>query len=617
MSGNRVEIVIASKDESGAGFASYDAKLKKMETDSDASLNRVKEKFHKSGEASGKGFGDGIDHETKHSRSKIAGIFSQMGEMAGKFTVSGIGAGLEGLGESMKKSPYVLAAGVGVAALLAPIIGAAITSGILLGLGGGVLALGIKAALDAPGVTASLDGFKAKLKDTVTSFGSAFEGPVKRAMATFSSGLDRLSPAFGRIGALAAPLIDKLAPALVSMAERAMPGIERGMAAAVPLFETLAERLPEIGDAASSFFSSIASGGPGANAFLGDFLHLSAGVISTWGLLLGLLAKVYEKLAQFRHWTAELTGLADETDKAATNTNKLAVANTGMAAAAQKAGAAIKALIDKMVDAGLAVLSGRAAYRAMEAAIDDVTAKVRANGKTLDEHTAKGRDNAASLDALARSAWDVAKSQNDAATGGVHFAASQQRGADAVFRAGRQMGMSARAAIDYATNVMRIPPSRETLIAARGAARSAAEVRALNAEINRLHDREVIVNYKTYRRDYGAESGSGGGLGHHGGYAHGGIVGAIGQAASGGIRGGGTLVGENGPEILNLAPGTRVTPAAQTRDAMGAGAGAPMVILKVESGGSKLDDLLAELIRKFVRVQGGNVQAALGVRGAA
>jgi hypothetical protein len=44
-----------------------------------------------------------------------------------------------------------------------------------------------------------------------------------------------------------------------------------------------------------------------------------------------------------------------------------------------------------------------------------------------------------------------------------------------------------------------------------------------------------------------------------------------------------------------------------------AGAGGGTVTLEIQSGGSKMDDLLLEMLRKAVRVKGGgNVQLALG-----
>ncbi|WP_413102214.1 hypothetical protein [Streptomyces sp. Inha503] len=135
-------------------------------------------------------------------------------------------------------------------------------------------------------------------------------------------------------------------------------------------------------------------------------------------------------------------------------------------------------------------------------------------------------------------------------------------------------------------------------------------------------------------------------LGGYAGFAHGGVVG--GHAAEGGPRTGMTLVGEHGPELVNLAPGSRVRSNPDTRRMLGgtapawwgsaaaaarqnfAAAGAPRpaaaaagaagesepMVLEIRSGGSRMDDLLVELLRGAIRVKGGNVQRVLGVKGA-
>ncbi|MFE0378334.1 phage tail protein [Streptomyces inhibens] len=92
------------------------------------------------------------------------------------------------------------------------------------------------------------------------------------------------------------------------------------------------------------------------------------------------------------------------------------------------------------------------------------------------------------------------------------------------------------------------------------------------------------------------------------GRATGGIVGA----AGGGPRSAWTLVGEQGPEIVDLPYGSRVRSNPDSRRMAGAAAGGGAVVLELHSGGARLDDLLIEIIRKAVRVRGGDVQFVLG-----
>ncbi len=93
--------------------------------------------------------------------------------------------------------------------------------------------------------------------------------------------------------------------------------------------------------------------------------------------------------------------------------------------------------------------------------------------------------------------------------------------------------------------------------------------------------------------------------------AHGGVTGA----ASGGPRGNWTMVGEQGRELVKLAPGSTVIPNGQTEAMMsgqGTGAGGSPTVLEIRSGGSRLDDLLVEILRKAIRARGGNAQSVLG-----
>jgi hypothetical protein len=93
------------------------------------------------------------------------------------------------------------------------------------------------------------------------------------------------------------------------------------------------------------------------------------------------------------------------------------------------------------------------------------------------------------------------------------------------------------------------------------------------------------------------------------GRATGGIIGA----AGGGPRSAWTLVGEQGPEVVDLPYGSRVRSNPDSRRMAGAAAGGGgAVVLELHSGGARLDDLLIEIIRKAVRVRGGDVQFVLG-----
>lgn len=91
-------------------------------------------------------------------------------------------------------------------------------------------------------------------------------------------------------------------------------------------------------------------------------------------------------------------------------------------------------------------------------------------------------------------------------------------------------------------------------------------------------------------------------------FAHGGIRGA----ATGGLRGGMTLVGEHGPELIDLAPGSRVRSNPDTRRLLSQGQRAGMPTLLFKSSGRRVDDLLLEILREAIHQRGGDPVAVLG-----
>ncbi len=93
-------------------------------------------------------------------------------------------------------------------------------------------------------------------------------------------------------------------------------------------------------------------------------------------------------------------------------------------------------------------------------------------------------------------------------------------------------------------------------------------------------------------------------------FAHGGTIGA---AATGGGRSGMTLVGEAGPELVHLPAGSHVFSNPDTRAMMGGGGGVATVVLEFHGGnGTAFENAVMDIVRKGVRVKGGNVQAVLG-----
>lgn len=102
-----------------------------------------------------------------------------------------------------------------------------------------------------------------------------------------------------------------------------------------------------------------------------------------------------------------------------------------------------------------------------------------------------------------------------------------------------------------------------------------------------------------------------------GGMASGGIarpmMGPMGRAQSGGPRGNTVMVGEQGPELVNLPAGSRVRSNPDTRRLLSQAGGSDRPIhITLNIGNQHLGELFIDPLRKSIATRGGDVQAVLG-----
>lgn len=148
-------------------------------------------------------------------------------------------------------------------------------------------------------------------------------------------------------------------------------------------------------------------------------------------------------------------------------------------------------------------------------------------------------------------------------------------------------------------SIRRVPGAHTTTLTVRDFASSAAD--GVRRMLDRLHDKHITISV-----GMAVGAGVGAVLAN---MAHGGIT----SAAGGGPRSRMTWVGEHGPELVDLAPGSRVhsNPDSQRMSAQAAGGGG--VTLVYQGDGSPLDRALFDYFRRRILTEhGGNVQAALG-----
>lgn len=126
------------------------------------------------------------------------------------------------------------------------------------------------------------------------------------------------------------------------------------------------------------------------------------------------------------------------------------------------------------------------------------------------------------------------------------------------------------------------------------------------AELNRLNGKTATTYVRTVQYGIGAEAANA---------ARRAMGGIIGTAQSGGIRSNLTMVGEAGPELVQLPPGSRVRTAGDTRRLTSGGTGGAVPSagrLFIDAAGDDLSQLLLKILRHAIRDQGGDVQVVLG-----
>lgn len=302
-----------------------------------------------------KKFGKDVEDTEKGLFGKFGQTFKNMGGMLSKglntfseMLPGAVGRAMEALPPQGQALAVALTAGL--VTFLAPALGAAISSAVLLAVGGGVLAGGIALVAKSPKVKSAFSKFKDNLFDTDLSdlekkvtaaqarldkatflnsekaikaakydlqlakaelakaaisntfnkslrdLAEPFIEPLVRAAQTFDAAVTKLKPSIGRLFSMMAPVIDKLAPGLALFFETLMPGLLSATEASIPLFETLAMHLPLIGYALTRFFHAIAAGGPGANQFFSDLLYTVEGLIISLGYLVAGLSIMYNAM---------------------------------------------------------------------------------------------------------------------------------------------------------------------------------------------------------------------------------------------------------------------------------------------------------------------------------
>lgn len=320
------------------------------------------------------------------------------------------------------------------------------------------------------------------------------------------------------------------------------------------------------------------------------------------------------------------TGAVDKAKKAADDNRAAAQGSAGATGelatahqtAAEKAKAQERAL-EKLIE-DLDTLIGKAvdaseAEISYQAAVDAATGSVKENGKTLDVNTEKGRNNQKALNEIASATLSLIQTKGEQGASEKTLQGLQDRGIVQMSKTARAMGMTGAQADALTKKYFGIPASRLTKLQAdkRDADRKIRETkkaledpkltktrrakleaenrqalavkRATQREIDRLHGKTVTlrINRYTYVQTFGDFGGGGSGASDR----QSGSAGSGRRALGGPVSRGRYVVGENGPEILDVFhPGyvhNNTKSKAMVRDSARATTAAPVTVPEVHN----------------------------------
>lgn len=237
----------------------------------------------------------------------------------------------------------------------------------------------------------------------------------------------------------------------------------------------------------------------------------------------------------------------------------------------------IDALYSKFGD-----LSG--AQAAFTVAMSDATGKITAGKNAIDLTTDAGAKNFEEFEKLAKANADVANKMIETGSTSDEATASLRKGAIAIDDLAKKSHFTQAQIDQLNTELYGVPKITDIKIQAD----VSSAVNALSKLGSSLDDISGRMQNVYHNRTLA-------------GLAHGGEVGA---AATGGVRNGLTLVGEEGPELVRLPVGSTVRSHPDTMAALSGGGGAPAPI-QVEWVGPPGIDGLMTLVKSWIRIKYG------------
>lgn len=535
---------------------------------------------------------------------KLGTDTAKVAEDVGKDIADGVGNGAKAAAGEVSRLSVSLDALPGAGQVKAIAIALAAIPAVAAGAGAAMAAIGlggiaagiVGAVKQAPAISRAFNAELDKVEAAWERGSANFIGPTLNAVHMLGVALNSI-PIEHTLSELS-QYTDGIAAGVTSAIASIGTGVTNLIHDAAPVLKTLGPDIAQLGTAVGNALNSIGSGAKGDSEALSQIIHVAGVAIETIGTVIGWFGKAYDALDHFSHgvtdvfdkianfmpWLKPLASWFDMWDDrkpaafgAAMRDVTRNLIDTGDSASV--AANDLKALNDAMDGAINRALSLEDANVAVAAGFDGLAKAVDGHKRSLDINSDAGRTNIGVVEDMIRKLEQ--QRQTAIETGDGSQAATDK--ANAAF---------ARQVAQLEQNLVKLGFNKAAVDAL---------IQSLNAVPSNLYTTIHISTVGGDALDKAHQQGRQ--------ERHGGVVGA---AAAGGPRTGRTLVGEDGPEIADLAPGTMMHTAGDSArllaSAGGGQAGGPKTFRFIVdgSGAGEFGRAMAALLRDYVHIQGGD-----------
>ncbi|MEV4350967.1 hypothetical protein AB0J83_41450 [Actinoplanes sp. NPDC049596] len=521
-----VEAEINVKDNSDRGLKSFHDNM----TKADREAHKLQDELDKAAKSTGK-FGSAADRNAR-SVSKLTreiGIAKhELGSLARAFADAGTASERIDISKAIRKQqteirnltknrdllkdliPDVPSAGIAGslkqalvigAGAAAPVVGALVSAAVIGGAGVGGVAGGIALAAKDQRVQAAFSGFTDGLSKRLEKAALPFVDTTIAGIDKIEGALDTID--FEQIFADSAKFVEPLAKGVQDFIVEVGDGLETLIAKGGPVIEALSSTFSILGESTGSALETIAGGSEQAADALEGFAVVAGGAIETAGYLVRGLTelsavtgyvpgKIYGLLESLGYYDERVGSIQRHTAEAASGARDLGNAFDEHGLAITSAGEALLSFDERMRQVYDTSRNLFDAQTDSAAAFDKLKESIKDNGKTLDANTEKGRANRDALSGLAG-----ALNANYAAYVAVNGEGKQANGIatsnyNSFIKAATGLGISKKAAQDYATKLGLIPPKKDTDFNAN-THDAEGRIKALQDQINSLKGKTVTV----------------------------------------------------------------------------------------------------------------------------